>query len=74
MKRLHDPAQRSADLLASPPDGIVWVPVEPSSGKLAADDNTAIMIPFREGTQPTEEASAPGVKIIQEMDRIDGEF
>ena len=66
--------QQQADLLVNPPDGIVFARIDPRSGKLAGPGRSGLSVPFRKGSEPTEESPAPAVQDMWEMDRLDREF
>ena len=56
------------------PDGIVFAQIEPHSGKLAVPGTASLSVPFKKGTQPTEEAQSSGVRQIHEIDKVDHKF
>jgi len=50
-----------------PPEGIVEVKIDPETGKLAAATGRGVTEPFKEGTEPTEDASQPAKAEVRDL-------
>ena len=68
------PPDDGAELLPEAPPGIVWVGIEPESGRLAPSDRWSVSMPFVIGTEPRETATTRERLNRIEVDRLERGF
>ncbi len=61
-------------LLPPPPPELIWVEVDPESGRRAGDGRWALSMPFRYGTAPRDVARSDDEQDLFTIDRIDRQF
>jgi len=62
------------DFTKGPPPGIVFASVDYRTGLLAVKGNRALSLPFKVGTEPTEQASRMGSFDQRDLDSVEGRF
>lgn len=62
------------DFTDAPPPTITWHRIDVETGLLAPSGNRALNLPFKSGTEPTEEARAAGSFDNRDLDLVEGRF